>query len=103
MIFSANDIQITSYNYGTYRSQPYPDKQGISGQNDRGNPSQPSENVENSERGKELDPKDKKTKISGEKELTREEEKTVYELRKRQRSKGPRDGTRGSRGWRRQG
>ncbi len=83
LIEMLHDIQITSYNYGTYGSQPYPGKQGISSRNDRGNPSQPSENVENSEKGKELDPKDKKTRISGEKELTREEEKKVYELKKK--------------------
>jgi hypothetical protein len=84
MISSANDIQITSYNYGTQGSQSYPAKQGISNQNDGENPSQPSENVEISEKGKELQeiPEDKKTENFGEKELTREEEKEVKELEK---------------------
>lgn len=85
MISSANDIQITNYNYGTQGSQSYPARQGISNQNNGENSSQPSENVEISERGKELQkiPEDKKTENFGEKELSREEAKEVKDLKKK--------------------
>ncbi len=85
MISSLNESQTASYLYETYGSHPYQDKREISGQDDRKNPSLPSDNVDISEKARELQEveKDEKIEISDEKELTTEEKKDVEKLKRR--------------------
>jgi len=85
MISSLNDNQAANYLSETYGSHPYQGKRGISGQDDRGNPSLPSDNVGISEKARELQEveKDEKIGISDEKGLTTEEKEDVEELKRR--------------------
>jgi len=85
MISSLNESQTASYLYETYGNRPNQNDQGISIQDDRKNPSLPSDDVDISEKARELQEveKDEKIGISDDKKLTAEEQKDVEELKRR--------------------